>query len=90
VLLLGTAECPKKLVNGPITKCSPTIPYFHNVLLIDVAKARVFHLPHKKIDVILISFHFITINLHEKHLEILKSFIMNEKLRTWSQRLYNE
>jgi len=34
VLLLGTAQCPKKLVNGPVTKCSPTIPYFHNVLLI--------------------------------------------------------
>jgi hypothetical protein len=49
--LLGTAQCPKKLVNGPITKCSPTIPYFHNVLLLDVAKARVLQLPHKKIDV---------------------------------------
>jgi hypothetical protein len=48
----------KKLVNGPITKCSPTISYFHNVLLIDVAKARVLHLPHKKIDVTLISFSF--------------------------------
>ncbi len=24
------------------------------------------------------------------HLEILESCIMNEKLRTWSQRLYNE
>jgi hypothetical protein len=89
VHLLGTAQCPKKLVNGPITKCSPTIRYFHNVLLIDVAKARVLHLPHKKIDVILISFHFITINLHE-HLENLESCIMNEKLRAWSQRLYHE
>jgi len=37
-------------VNGPITKASPTISYFHNVLLIDAAKARVLQLPHKKID----------------------------------------
>ncbi len=79
MLLLGTAQCPKELVNGPITKCSPTIPYLHNVLLIVVAKARVLHLPHKKIDVILISFHFITINLHE-HLENLERCIMNEKI----------